>query len=655
VSPRPQIVVAADEPAGGGIEQPVIVSEVRVLLVEDDDIDAEMVLAYLEAGGVAPAAVTRASRLDAALGILEGDAFDCVLLDLGLPDAGGLDAIHELMTARDDVAVVVLTGDADVEHATAAVAAGAQDYLVKGTFGAVALVRSVRYAVQRQTERRERIRLVRALQRERDRLAEVQRAARIGGWACDPATGEIELSPEALALFLAPPNRLLDAAAFGDLVHTDDRQAAAVVVRKALAGDTVDRIIRLVPRDGLDRWVRVHSAPNVDDRDRPWGTVQDVTEQVELDRSRAALQRRLERGQRLATLGQLAGGVAHDINNLIAVMGMGTSIARELLPPDHPASEQLTLVADAVARASALTAQMLVLGRRDEPTTVLSAGAVIGDLETLLRSTAGDAVDVVVTVDPRTPHVRIGRSQLEQLLINLTSNARDAMPDGGTLTIDVAAVGDRVRLRVGDTGIGMDAAMVERLFEPFFTTKPVGEGTGLGLALVLGTVEAVGGEVEVHSAPGAGTTVDVLLPGVAAMDAPAPRPALTPARRVSGATILVVDDHAPIATLVSQLLTRDGHVVMTATSATEASELAAAAAELDLVITDVVMRDLSGRDLAAMLRRARPDLAVIFMSGYTADVFGGDELGAGEWFLRKPFSDVELREIVERALQHDRR
>jgi signal transduction histidine kinase len=651
----PRVVVAADEPPVTMPDPPGSVDDIRVLLVVGEDRDAALVRGELDTSAASFGTVTHTAHLEEALDRLATDRVDCIVLDLGLC-AGQAGVVVRRIVTEQDVAVVALTSDAGGAHASEVMAAGAHDCLVKGRFGPDRLGRAVSVAVQRQAGRRERARLLQALRRERDRLAEVQRAARIGGWAVDPFTGDIELSPEASVLFGVPATGLGDRDSFLELLHPDDHQAARTLCEGALDGITVEGVLRLAPRAGAGRWLHVRSASQRDERGWGWGTVQDVTDQVQRDLARCALQNRLEREQRLATLGRLAGGVAHDINNLVAVMSMGTAMARELLADGDPAAEQLGLVADAIGRASALTSDLLVLARRDEPVaSVLSVVPVLHDLSKLLRRTVGETANLVVTTDDQVPGVRIERSQLEQIMLNLAANARDAMPNGGTLTIDVSATDDgRVHIRVTDDGQGMDSDTREHAFDPFFTTKDPGRGTGLGLALVQGIVEAAGGEVDLSSSPGAGTTIDVLLPAAVGETSQ-----LAPIRgraeaTADVATILVVDDYEPIATLVSRLLTRHGHQVVTAADPSVAAEVAGSVDRLDLLVTDVMMRDRSGRDLAADLRRARPHLPVVYLSGYTADVFGGQELRRGEWFLRKPFNDVDLLDAVGRALQLSR-
>jgi signal transduction histidine kinase len=650
---QPRVVVATDEPLAPISDRPWPLHDMRVLLVVGEDLDAALVRNELDTSAAPFGTVMHTPQVGEALDRLGTERFDCVVVDLGLCAGQAGDVVRRIVTEYD-VAVVALTRDAGVTDASDVIAAGAHDCLVKGRFGPDTLGRAVSVAVLRQADRRERAKLLQALRRERDRLAEVQRTARIGGWAVDPFTGDIELSREASGMFGVPASGLGDRLALLDLLHPDDHQAARTLFEGALAGMTVEGVLRLTRPSGTGRWLHVRSASQRDERGWGWGTVQDVTDQVQRDLAQCALQIRLERGQRLATLGRLAGGVAHDINNLVAVMSMGTAMARELLPAGDPAGEQLGLVADAIGRASALTSDLLVLARRDEPAaSVLAVPPVLDGLSNLLRRTVGDAVHLVVTTGEHVPGVRIERTRLEQILLNLSANARDAMPRGGTLTIDVSATDDaNMRIRVSDTGDGMDSETQEHAFDPFFTTKDPGRGTGLGLALVQGIVEAAGGEVELRSTAGVGTAIDVLLPA-AADETSQPIPDRGRTHTTADiATILVVDDYEPIATLVSRLLMRHGHQVVTAVEPSVAAEVASSVDHLDLLVTDVVMRDRSGRDLAADLRRARPHLPVVYLSGYTADVFGGQALRDGEWFLRKPFNDVDLLDAVGRALQH---
>jgi PAS domain S-box-containing protein len=388
----------------------------------------------------------------------------------------------------------------------------------------------------------------------------------------------------------------------------------------------------------------------------------DVTERKEAQAEARALARQLQAVQRLDSLGRLAGGVAHDFNNLLSAILNYVQFAREavveLTVPREERPRVAAIVSDldqigrAGERAAGLTRQLLVFGRRDTTRpSVLDLNVAVRDVESLLRRTLGEHIDLRTELTDRPLPVRIDPAQLEQIVVNLAINARDAMPDGGTLTIDtVADGGSEVRLRVSDTGVGMDADVRERAFEPFFTTKPKGSGTGLGLATAYGVITRAGGEISLDSEPGRGTSVEIVLP---AADEPIAAATRTPAPRVAGSeTILVAEDDDAVSELTRRLLTRNGYTVLIASSGPAALELADRHdGPIDLLLTDVVMPGMLGRELAERFAERRAGTPVRFMSGYTHAVLGEPDSEAARSVLGKPFTERALLEHVRAALE----
>jgi PAS domain S-box-containing protein len=367
------------------------------------------------------------------------------------------------------------------------------------------------------------------------------------------------------------------------------------------------------------------------------------------------LEARLREAQRLEAVGQLAGGVAHDFNNLLAVIANYAQFVRkELAEGSRPAGDMDQIIT-ASRRASELTRRLLLFSRRQSGTPeVLSLRRVIEGVELLLQRTLGDEIDLTVECDDRLWDVEADRSQLEQVLMSLSLNSREAMPDGGRLTIkasndvmrDQASPSSRaVRLTVSDTGRGMAREVTAHAFEPFFTTKAVsGHGVGLGLATVYGIVTNARGRIELESEPGTGTTVTVLLPAVrrASDDEPSPR-----APRGSGETVLVVEDADAVRVLTGRLLYAAGYQVVSVESGAVALERLDAA---DVLVTDVVMPGMSGVELAVAARERRPDLPVVFVSGYTGDttIAGSDDPATA--FLAKQFDGDDLLRAVRSTL-----
>ncbi|MEU4690499.1 PAS domain S-box protein [Actinoplanes sp. NPDC023714] len=407
--------------------------------------------------------------------------------------------------------------------------------------------------------------------------------------------------------------------------------------------------------------------------------IRDVTDrliaQAERERligqaERDAGERRLQHTRRLESLGQLAGGVAHDFNNILAVISNYAEMIAETLDTPAPdprdladARNDIGQISRAAERAARLTKQLLAFGRRDiTQAEILNLNHVIGDVEQMLRSTLGEHIHLITTPQQDLWPVYADAGQVEQILVNLAVNARDAMPGGGTLSIDTtnAEIGDDdlagsalgagryVRVRVSDTGSGMPPEVIERAFEPFYTTKPKGAGTGLGLATVYGIATAAGGDVRLYSEDGIGTTVTVILPAV---DAPSPQtsthtgPATTATIDEPGhETILMVEDEDDLRVITSRILTRAGYRVLAASGGDQALHLAQThPAPIDLLLTDVIMPKMTGNEVAARVRAIRPDIPVLYMSGYAEPVLTENgTLPDGVTIVEKPFTSQEL-------------
>ena len=493
-------------------------------------------------------------------------------------------------------------------------------------------------------------------------------AAGMGAWALDLASGRISRSDQHDRIFgLEEPLTDWTFETSIGYVVPDDRARVRDEFARASETGRLQFECRIAWADGSEHWIRVEGAVEHGAAGEPVrivGTVADITARVRGEAERGELEDALRQSQKMEAVGQLAGGVAHDFNNLLMVIGGYCGFALSRLDGADPRLRgDIEEIARAADRAAQLTRQLLAFSRRQtlQP-TVFELNAVVLEAETLLRRLLGEHIDIHSSLTEERCTVEADRGQVEQILMNLAVNARDAMPAGGTLTIETetlrldegepdarfdALPGDYVLLRIRDTGSGMDAATREHAFEPFFTTKAPGVGTGLGLATVFGSVSQNGGYVALESEPGEGATFEILLPLVAApaasVDAPAAREPVTGSER-----ILLVEDDAVVRRLVGAILTGNGYDVQAASDGAEAWARFADR-PFDLLLTDLVMPKVSGKELARRLRTARPALPVVFMSGYAYDVAGG-ELDAGDAFVQKPFSAHELGEIVRATL-----
>jgi two-component system, cell cycle sensor histidine kinase and response regulator CckA len=382
----------------------------------------------------------------------------------------------------------------------------------------------------------------------------------------------------------------------------------------------------------------------------------DVSEKMQL-------QRRLNEAEKMEAVGRLAGGVAHDFNNLLTVIG---GYAEILLQQDE--REELQEIARAAQQASALTRQLLAFSRRQvlHP-RVLDLNEIVSSMEGMLQRIIGDDVSVGVKLADGLAHVEADRAQIERVILNLAANARDAMPDGGALTIETGNVeldatqvakhgdgapGTHVLLAVSDTGTGMDEEVRRHLFEPFYTTKPAGQGTGLGLATVFGVVKQSGGGIYVYSEPGRGSTFKIYLPAVAAEGAEAETDGADAGARRGSETIMVVEDDAGVRELVRLMLEANGYEVLAVEDADEAMSVCTENPErVHLLLTDVVMPGVNGRVLAERLAEVSPAMRVLFMSGYSDEaVHRHGQITDNAAFLEKPFTERALAHKVREVL-----
>jgi PAS domain S-box-containing protein len=366
---------------------------------------------------------------------------------------------------------------------------------------------------------------------------------------------------------------------------------------------------------------------------------------------RKNLEERLRHSQKMEAVGQLAGGIAHDFNNLLAVILGRSDLLRGMIPEEPDLVAQVELIRETVAHAARLTSHLLAFSRRQVlQQEVANLNEIVADTVNMLRRLLGEDVEIALSLATNLAPVRVDPGQIGQVVLNLALNARDAMPEGGRLSIDTFNAEDERRsvvLRISDTGHGMDAATSARIFEPFFTTKGPGRGTGLGLATVYGIVEQSGGRISVESAPGKGATFHIHLPR-APFEAAEPPPVSSEKDLPRGTeTVLLAEDDSAVRSVTSDVLEAHGYTVLRTASAAQALEVARShAGAIHLLLTDVVMPEVDGRELADRVRAARSDIRVLYISGYTPDRLN---LGSTR-LLMKPFAAATLLSAVRSAL-----
>ena len=513
----------------------------------------------------------------------------------------------------------------------------------------------------------ESVRAAAALEQHRAFLEKAQEVAHIGSWVADLAEPQrLGWSRETHRIFGVPSGEFDGTAeAFFSYVHPQDRDAvrtaSQAAKRDGVPYDIEHRIVRL---DGTVRWVR-EQADVVRDADgratRMVGTVQDITE-------RRLLEEQLRQSQKMEAIGRLAGGIAHDLNNALTAIAGYAELALGAIA-DGTARTDVQEIRRAAERAGSVTKQLLAFSRRQllEP-RVFSLNDAVAAVVRLLSRLLGSDVVVRSALGTSVPPVLGDPGQVEQAIINLAVNARDAMPEGGSLTLETAEVdvdeacarahvpmtpGHYSVLRVTDTGHGMSRETQSRIFEPFYTTKAIGKGTGLGLSMVYGTMKQIGGFIFVDSEIGRGTTFSLYFPPAPTVKVTATPPAADGERRGQD-TLLVVEDEPAVRNLVASSLRNEGYHLLLASSAEEALELVETyPGRIDLLVTDAIMPGRSGVDLIRELTGRLPGLPVILMSGYTEETLPLRDLGDTITLLQKPFTPSDLRRRIRTILDRE--
>jgi two-component system cell cycle sensor histidine kinase/response regulator CckA len=638
----------------------------RLLHVEDEPTDSDLVSLWLHEAGL-DWDVVRVDTRESFLIALEEGTFDLVLSDFQLPSFNGHDALRETRRRRPELAFVFFTATLGEERAVDALKAGATDFVAKERPDR--LVPALTRAIGESQERAARRRAERELRAREASFRLLFESNPHSMWVFDLETLRfLEVNAAAIAHYGYTRDEFL-AMRITDIRPPDEVGRAVLAVRNDVAAGVQSHSgsWQHLLKDGrvIDVDVVAH---DIDFGGRAGRLVvaHDVTE-------RTRLEAQLLQSQKLEAVGQLAAGVAHDFNNLLNVITGYSELLLRALPRPGPGHDRTEQILRAAERGASLTRQLLAFSRRQvlEP-RVLDLSTTVEDVKSMLTRLIGEDIRIVTSAPAGLGTVWADPGQMEQVLVNLAVNARDAMPQGGALVLETANVdldadyvrthpgsrpGRHVRLAVSDTGHGMDPATAAHIFEPFFTTKPRGKGTGLGLATVHGIVKQSGGHVDLYTEAGHGTTFKIYLPRVDEAVAAAVEPVAVAAAQGGAETIVLVEDEEGLRSLIREVLEDGGYRVIDAGTPEEGLAAAQeAAGRVDLLMTDVILPQMRGNELAARVRAACPGVRVLFMSGYTDEAVGQHVvLDSGAHFLQKPFALAALLAKVRAVLDEPAR
>jgi PAS domain S-box-containing protein len=662
------VAARSGERKAGSVDLEVVgevTGTLRVLIVADTESHATAIVDELRRTG----REISSERVDNDVGmraVLARDDWDVVISDWTLISFSALRALRVLKELGLLLPFIVVSGTIGDEAAFDLMREGAHDFVLKDNLARLAP--SIARELLERDGRAARKRMSDELGASEDRYRRIVETTNDGVWIID-GEGRTTFMNQQMAVMLGYTVAQIGHRAMTDFIHasaTDDTVVGPIAHRDSAGAKYPVTFVR---HDGTPLATLVDSKPIIGKAGAFEGVLNmviDLTAQRAAELALRYSEDQLRQAQKMEAVGRLAGGVAHDFNNQLSVILSFTEFLADNPALGSEAHSDVQGIRNASLRAAELTRQLLTFSRQDViEARVVDVQTHLSGMVKMLPRLLGEDVVLISRFDPTTGHILADPGQIEQVVMNLAVNARDAMPSGGTLTIDTenvelsqtyalthlgASVGPHVMITVSDTGLGMDPKILARIFEPFFTTKEVGKGTGLGLATVFGIAQRAGGSVDVVSQVGVGTTFRVYFPRVAARTV-APEPAVEPTNLRGTETILLVEDEVQVRAVASTILRRNGYLVLEANSAREALRLSADATHIDLLLSDVVMPEMSGLELAQRLSRLRPTMKILCMSGYTEDNRIRHEVVEGDIaFLQKPFTGESLRRKVRLVL-----
>jgi two-component system cell cycle sensor histidine kinase/response regulator CckA len=625
----------------------------RILVMADDSSFAQIICGMLESGQSSSFQIVLAESSQSVVQRQVYESVDALLLGLHSPNAASLERVKEIHSQFNSLPILALIPAKADALGNRFLEAGAAEYLLKETLSRELLQKALKYAIDR-------IRAENAARQSEERFHELFENTKdiLFTLDLDGNVTSLNKSAEDVMGWSRNETRQIH---IKNLVAPEHLNLCSQMMQRILNEEPLQHFeISMLRKDGRKILLQVSARLIYSNgqKEGVQGIARDVTE-------RRHLENMVQQAQKMEAIGRLSGGLAHDFNNLFCVISGHTELMSERLEPAHPAIRNLAQIKKAVDSASSLTRQLLAFSRKQvfHP-RIMDLNAVVLETQKLLERLIGGHIEFFTSLHSQLGHVRVDPVQIEHVLVNLVLNARDAMPQSGKLTIETSNVdledgtksrrtivpaGNYVVLSVTDNGCGMDEETQSRIFEPFYTTKELGKGTGLGLATVYGIVKQSGGFIWVYSEPGQGTTIKVYLPRV---DNPFTPLSLENSRteiRKGTETVLLVENAESLRTLAKEFLKGSGYAVLDAENGKEALRIASGfGGTIHLLLTDVIMPGMGGKQLAEQLTSLRPSIRVLFMSGYSNDgIVQSGILTSGAPLLEKPFT----REILVRRVR----
>lgn len=632
----------------------------NILVIEDCNADFLMVERHLKQNGLA----VRCRRVDSLRGLHEAidcECWDLVMSDFNVPQLNFLESQNLLRASLPDLPIIMVTGTVGEEKAVELLKLGVRDFVLKENLAR--LVPAVQRALAEKRELKQRLLVEERLRESEAKTRSILDNIGIGVALISPDMEVLELNQRLRDWFpvFDPAQRSSFFRAFNE--PSCEAGCDCCPTRKTLQDGLVHEATTQAPQEGGTRNYRIVSSPVLNAS----GEVTAAIEMVEDITEKLSLEAQYRQSQKMEAVGHLAGGVAHDFNNMLSVILGHAELALLRLSPDNPSYQNLQEIRKAGERSADLTRQLLAFARKqDSVPVIINLNAVITDQLKMLERLIGEDIRIELHSLAELWNTRVDPSQVDQILVNLAVNARDAISGVGSVIIETAnitldddsvrryagvAPGDYICLAFSDTGAGMSEQMLERIFEPFFTTKEEGKGSGLGLSTVYGIVKQNGGLINVYSEPGMGTTFKIYLPRFAGKVTALVE--LPQAAAMTGTeTVLLVEDDEQILDLVRTMLAANGYKVLAVSSPQEACTVCGEhQGNIELLITDVIMPLMNGKELQGMIAGMKPAIRTLFMSGYTADIIAKRGLiDEGVNFLSKPFSIQTLTQKVRQAL-----